>query len=87
MDALIAELRAIYGDAPTNHDLEAMATQVARLREARWRVDEEGAIIADPKGNAIPHPALAIERAAQAELRQWSMRFEPQWMPGPYDDK
>jgi phage terminase small subunit len=57
--------------------LEAYCGQVATLRDAQRRLSEEEAVIADPKGNPIPHPALAIERAAQAEIRTWGRRFEP----------
>lgn len=31
----------------------------------------------DAKGNPVPHPALAIEKAAQVEVRAWSERFKP----------
>lgn len=60
-------------DAP---DFEAYAGQVCRLRDAQRRLASEGIVIADPKGNPVPHPALAIERAAQVELRQWGMTFK-----------
>lgn len=56
---------------------DAYCGQIARLRDAQHRIHEEGAIIADPKGNPIPHPALAIERAAQDEIRKWSDTFRP----------
>ena len=56
-------------------DFEAWCGQVARLRDAQRRIGAEGAIIADAKGNPIPHPALAIERQAQAELRAWGDTF------------
>lgn len=51
--------------------LEAAAVQMGRMRDAQKRIDEEGLIIADPKGNPIPHPALSIERAAHEALRKW----------------
>ncbi len=54
---------------------EAYCGQVATLREAQKRVDEEGIVIADPKGNPIPHPALAVARAAQVEIRSWGSKF------------
>lgn len=56
-------------------DLEAYAGQVARLRDAQRRLAAEGLVIADPKGNPIAHPALAIERAAQEQIRKWGTRF------------
>lgn len=58
------------GAAP-GPELEAFAGQVARLREAQRRIAAEGLIIADAKGNPIPHPAISIEKAAQAEIRAW----------------
>jgi len=58
-------------------DLEAYCTQVARMRDAQARVDAEGLIVADAKGNPVPHPAIALERAAQAEVRAWGDRFKP----------
>lgn len=50
--------------------LEAMAVQVARARDAQARIDAEGLVVAGSKGEPVPHPALAIERAAQAEIRR-----------------
>lgn len=58
-------------------DLEAYCVQVARMRDAQARVDVEGIVVADEKGRPVPHPALAIERAAQAEVRAWADRFRP----------
>lgn len=57
-------------------DLEAYCGQIAVLREARNRVAREGLVIADPKGNPIPHPAIAIEKQAQTEIRAWGTRFK-----------
>jgi phage terminase small subunit len=65
--------RAIEGPA-----LEAYVGQVALLREAQGRVDREGLVVSDPKGNPVPHPAIAVARAAQAEIRAWGDRFDPQ---------
>lgn len=56
--------------------LEAYAGQVARLRDAQARLASEGLIIEDPRGNPIPHPAIAIEKAAQDEIRRWGSKFE-----------
>lgn len=52
--------------------MDALAGQIARLRDAQARIDAEGLIIADAKGNPIPHPAIEIERKAQAEIRAWN---------------
>lgn len=52
--------------------LETAAVQLARARDAQARIDAEGMIIAGPKGEPVTHPALAVERAAQAEVRKWA---------------
>lgn len=52
--------------------LEGVAVQLARAREAQRRVDDEGLIVAGDKGAVAAHPALAIERAAQEQLRKWA---------------
>ena len=61
--------------SPEGPELEAFVGQVARLREAQRRIAAEGLITADPKGYPIPHPAIAIEKAAQAEIRAWGSKF------------
>ena len=74
------EVLAAYGDVSDRidgPDLEAFCGQVARLRDAQARLAAEGSIIADPKGVPIPHPAIAIERAAQDEIRKWGNAFKP----------
>lgn len=58
-------------------DLEAYCVQVARMRDAQGRIDAEGLVIADAKGNPVPHPAIALEKAAHAEIRAWGDRFKP----------
>lgn len=63
-------------------ELEAYAGQVLRLRDAQRRLAAEGEVVEDPKGFPIPHPALAIERAAQDELRRWGGRFAPATLGG-----
>lgn len=35
----------------------------------------EGSIVQDGKSQPIPHPALDIERRAQAEILKWSGKF------------
>lgn len=57
--------------------LETFATLMARLREARQRVEEEGMVVTDPRGRVIPHPALAVERATAEQIRAWGDRFAP----------
>lgn len=71
---------AAYGDGAERicgPDLEAYCGQVARLRDAQARLARDGSIVSDPKGNPIPHPALAIEKAAQVEIRAWGSTFKP----------
>ena len=58
-------------------DLDAYCGQVALVRESADRVSSEGMVIADAKGNPIPHPAVEIGRRAQAEVRAWAGRFDP----------
>ena len=56
-------------------DLEAYCVQVARMRDAQARIDREGLLVPDAKGNPMPHPAIAVEKAAHAEVRAWGSRF------------
>lgn len=73
--AVWVEIVATVGAQCAGPDLEAYAGQVARLRDAQARIAAEGSIVSDPKGNPIQHPALAIEKAAQSEIRAWGTRF------------
>lgn len=50
---------------------------VSGPRPLQDRLDSEGLVVADAKGNPIPHPALALERQAHAEVRAWGDRFKP----------
>lgn len=56
-------------------DLEAYCGQVALQRDLRERIAAEGSIIADERGRPEPHPAIALERAAQKEIRDWGDKF------------
>lgn len=74
------EILKAYGEGSEvidGPDLEAYCGQVARLRDAQERLANEGLIIADPKGFPIPHPAIAIEKSAQDEIRKWGNAFRP----------
>ena len=62
---------------PEGADFEAYLGQTARLRDAQQRIATDGMIVQDARGNPIPHPALAIERSAQSEIRTWGDRFDP----------
>lgn len=55
--------------------LEALCVQVHRMRDAQMRIQEDGAVVNDGKGTAVPHPAIAIEKAAGAEVRTWLAKF------------
>jgi hypothetical protein len=55
--------------------LEALCGQIFRMRDAQERITRDGAIVADAKGNPCPHPALAIEKQAQGEVRAWIVKF------------
>lgn len=55
--------------------VESYAVAVGRMRDAQHRIDAEGAIVADDKGRPVPHPALAIERAASADVKKWVERY------------
>ena len=65
----------LHADQHIGPDFEAYCGQVARLRDAQGRISREGLVVADAKGQPIPHPALAIERQAQVEIRAWAGRF------------
>jgi hypothetical protein len=74
---LLAEILAEMTRPPTFADrktLEAYAAAVARAEDARSRIDTDGAIVADAKGQPVPHPALAVEKAALAEMRADAQR-------------
>lgn len=79
-DSVVAEVRKSWGDDAERLDdcaLDAYASQVATLRTAQARVEAEGMVIAGPKGDPIPHPCIAIAKAAQAEVRAWGSQFQP----------
>ncbi len=57
--------------------LEACAGQLARMRDAARRVEAEGEVVMDGRDRPVPHPALAVEFAAQAAVRQWLVVLTP----------
>lgn len=57
--------------------LETFCTLMARLREARKRIEDENMVVTDPRGRVIPHPALAVERQTAEQIRAWGDRFAP----------
>ena len=54
---------------------DAYCNQMAIERDAAARIAVEGIIVADAKGNPVPHPALEIQRKAQVEIRGWAGKF------------
>ena len=50
--------------------LEAMASQVDAMRQARALVDADGVMVRDGKQNPISHPCLELERQAQRALNE-----------------
>ena len=55
--------------------LEALCGCIERMRDARGKIKAEGSVVADARGNPIPHPALAIEKAMQSEIRVWIGKY------------
>lgn len=66
-DETVGSVQASIGSA----GLESLCIQIHRMRDAQARVTDEGMVTSDAKGNPCPHPALEIERKAQAEVRTW----------------
>lgn len=56
-------------------ELAAYCECVALERDASRRVVAEGTIVADERGRPIPHPAIAVARQAQQDIRAWGDRF------------
>lgn len=55
--------------------LDSYCNQMAIERDCAARIAVEGLIVADSKGNPVPHVALEIQRKAQAEIRLWAGKF------------
>lgn len=70
-DEMVGQVRPRIGSS----GLEALCSQIQRMRDAQTRIDAEGLIVADAKGAPAPHPAILIERAAQVEIRAWIIKF------------
>lgn len=73
-----AEVVSAYGEgweAIAGPSLEAYCGQVSVLRDAQRRIDDEGLVVADPKGFPIPNPSIAIAKSAQEEIRKWGDAF------------
>ena len=50
--------------------LEAMASQLDAMRQARALVDADGVMVRDGKQNPIAHPCRELERQAQRALNE-----------------
>jgi hypothetical protein len=68
---MLPQVRPTIGAA----GMEALCTQVYRMRDAQKRITAEGIVVADAKGNPCPHPALAVEKQAQGEVRAWLGKY------------
>lgn len=73
--AIWLELSPGLPDGKLGPEFEAYCGCVARLRDAQKRIHDEGAIVPDGKQNPIAHPALAIERQCQEQLRKWGGKY------------
>ena len=62
---------------PTGPVWRAYVGLVARNLEAQERLDTEGLVVADLRGNPIPHPAILIERNTADALRRYGDQFRP----------
>ena len=71
LSAIWDELEGEVNERIGSVGLEAFCGQVHRLREAQSRIAEEGMIVQDAKGNPMAHPAVAIEKQAQVEVKAW----------------
>lgn len=63
-------------DVLVPEELAAYCECVALERDATRRVVAEGTIVGDDKGRPIAHPAIAIARQAQQDIRAWGDRFQ-----------
>jgi len=69
-EAAIDQVRgAVLAETPEPL-VEAMASQVDAMRQARALVDQDGVMVRDGKQNPIPHPCLELERQAQKTLNE-----------------
>jgi hypothetical protein len=59
--------KQVNGSTPESI-IQAIATQMDRLDEARRRIDEEGIVVRDLTGSVIEHPAIKVELNATKML-------------------
>jgi hypothetical protein len=75
MAAIWDELRPQVDEYISAIEFESLVTQVYRMRDAQKRIAEEGLVVEDAKGFAVPHPAIGVEKQAQSEIRTWFKHF------------
>lgn len=64
----------MLGGMGSSSDTQVRAAYDAAVAEwaaARAAVEADGLIVANEKGRPVPHPAIAVERSASAEMRKW----------------
>lgn len=61
--------------------MEAICRQVQLMRDCARRIQSEGSVVADAKGNAAEHPAIKIERDAARQLRDWLKQYRRHHSP------
>lgn len=57
-------------------ELEVYCEAIGTAREARARIEAEGMVVADMRGAAIPHPAVAVAAAADKTIERLAPRFQ-----------
>lgn len=72
--------RSIVGESDNpalivGDELAAFCNAVWLERDCARRVAEEGTIVADERGRPIAHPAIAVGRQAQQDIKNWAERF------------
>jgi len=56
-------------------ELAAFCNAVVLERDCARRVAAEGTIVADERGRPIAHPAIAVGRQAQQDIKGWAEKF------------
>ena len=55
--------------------VEMIATQLDTMRDCRKRIQNDGTIVADARGNPIQHPAIKLEADAQSRVNKLLVRW------------
>ena len=55
--------------------MEALCRQVQLMRDCSRRIQSEGSVVMDAKGNASEHPAIKIERDAGKQVGDWLKQY------------